>query len=79
MQQKEAFLAQKELEVKELRLQLVEKEQDLSKLEAVCNDIVLEAEKNDHIQAEIEAVEDVDRVAFVRQANLPGSPRLKNF
>ena len=55
MQQKEAFLAQKELEVKELRLQLVEKEQDLSMLEETCDEIVLEAEKNDRIQAEIEA------------------------
>ena len=55
MQQKEVFLAQKELEVKELRLQLVEKEQDLSMLEETCDEIVLEAEKNDRIQAEIEA------------------------
>ena len=55
MQQKEEFLAQKELEVKELRLQLVEKEQDLSMLEETCDEIVLEAEKNDRIQAEIEA------------------------
>ena len=46
-------MAQKELEVKELRLQLAEKDQDLSKLEAVCDEIVLEAEKNDRIQAEI--------------------------
>ena len=48
-------MAQKELEVKELRLQLAEKEQDLSKLEAVCDEIVLESEKNDRIQAETEA------------------------
>ena len=48
-------MAQKELHVDEIKLQLAEKEQDLSELEAACNGIVLDAEKNDHIQAEIEA------------------------
>ena len=49
-------MAQKELHVDEIKLQLAEKEQDLSELEAACNDIVLEAEKNDHIQAECKAI-----------------------
>ena len=49
-------MAQKELHVDEIKLQLAEKEQDLSELEAACNGIVLEAEKNDHIQAEIKAI-----------------------
>ena len=50
MQQKEAFLAQKELEVKELRLQLVEKEQDLDTLRAKYIEIEMAAAATDHQQ-----------------------------